>query len=159
MPLMPNPYVTNVTIRNNRVVLTVEATEFTPDETLEISGHATQTGGAFAVFNDIQSVPEPNPDGRAYMWVTARPSAGFKKDHAVTVVLRAARVWTTVLQPQPDPGSSTPPGDVHLPADGDSADEGTGWSVVTKVAYAVPSSTGDADPAYTGGETSFQSGS
>lgn len=157
---MPNPYVTNVTLRNNLVVLTVEATEFTPGESLEISGHATQTGGAFAVFNDIQLVPEPNPDGRAYMWVTARPSAAFKKGHAVTVVLRAARVWTTVVQPQPDPGSSTGPGAKLPPADGEGqAGMGTIWNDVTQVTYAVPLSTGDAGQASAGGETSFQPGS
>jgi hypothetical protein len=156
---MPNPYVTNVTFRNNLVVLTVEATEFTPGESLEISGHATQTGGAFGVFNDIQLVPEPNPDGKAYMWVTARASAAFKKGHAVTVVLRAARVWTTVVQPQPDPGSSTGLGAVIPPAGGDDpAGEGTTWNTVTEVAYAVPSSAGNADPAPAGDASSFQSG-
>lgn len=157
---MPNPYVTNVTFRNNLVVLTVEATEWTPGESLEISGQATQTGGAFAVFNDIQLVPEPNPDGKAYMWVTARPSVAFKKGHAVTVVLRAARVWTTVVQPQPDPGSSTGPAAKLPPPGGDDpAGDGTTWSVVSEVAYAVPVSTGDAGQSSAGAESSFQPGS
>jgi hypothetical protein len=149
---MPNPYVTNVTIRNNQVVLTVEVDEFVPGETLEIAGHATQTGGAFAVFNDIQVVPEPNPDGKAYMWVKASPSAGFNKDHAITVVLRAARVWTTVVGPPADPGSSTGLGTVRPP---DPAGEGTTWSDVTQVAYAVPSATGDAGQAPAASGASF----
>jgi hypothetical protein len=156
MPLMPNPYVTNVTLKNNQIVLKIEVDEFTTGETLEISGHATQTGGAFAVFNDIQPVPEQDPDGGAYIWVTAPSSQDFKKGHAVTVVLRAARVWTTVLgEPQPDPGTSTGSAAVIPPTLDEPAEEGTTWNDVRKVTYAAPSSTGLAGQTPTGSGASF----
>jgi hypothetical protein len=156
MSLMSNPYVTSVTLRNNQVVLTIDAHEFTPGDSLEIAGHATQTGGAFAVFNAIQTVPKLNPDGKAYMWVTASPSADFKNDHAITVVLRAARVWTTVVDPQPGPGSSAGAGAVYLPPDGDGpADEDPTWNVVRTVAYAVPSPTENPGQAPTASGASF----
>jgi hypothetical protein len=162
---MPHPYVTKVTFFNNQLVLTIEIDEFAPGETLEISGHVTQTGGGFAVFNDIQPVPEHNPDGGAYMWVKAPPSSAFKKGHAVTVVLRAARVWATVLgenQPEPGEAESAPPsGAAQSPPSSDQAEpagEGTTWGDVRQVAYPVPPPTGNglAPP---GSGASFHGGS
>jgi hypothetical protein len=151
MPLMPHPYVTNVTLKNNKIVLTVQVDEYPAGEDLEISGHATQNGGAFAVFNDIQQVPKPNPDGTAYMYVTASPSQGFKQGHPVTVVLRAARVWTTVL------GETQPGGAAQLPPD-DPAADGTTWTSIRAVTYAAPSSNGNAAQTPTGSEYSFPDG-
>jgi len=95
---MPHPYVTKVTLKDNQIVLTIQVDDYPTGEPLEISGHATQNGGAFAVFNDIRHVPGPNPDGTAYIYVTAPASQPFVKGHAVTVVLRAATVWATVLE-------------------------------------------------------------
>jgi hypothetical protein len=129
---MPQQYVTNFALRNNQVVLTIEVYGFTPGETLEISGHATQDGGAFAAFNSSQAVPALNPDGAAHMYVTASPSEDFKKGWAVTVVLRAARVWTTVLA-EPQPAQGRPPAQAGLaPSEGQDelAEEGTTWNNV-----------------------------
>ena len=155
---MSNPYVTKVTFLGKQIVLTIQVDELTPGDSVEISGHATQNGGAFAVFNDIQQVPKPNLDGTAFMYVKASPSEEFKKGHPVTVVLRAARVWTTVLgEPQSGQGSS--PDAAMLPTSPDDAEpagEGTTWSDVRKVTYAAPLSTGDAGQTSTGSGASFQ---
>ena len=167
---MTRPYVTKVTVKNEQIMLKIGVDEFTPGETLEISGHATQTGGAFAVFYDIQLVPEKDPDGEAYIWVKAPPSQDFKKGHAVTVVLRAARVWTTVLgEAPPEPGSSpgqtesaTLQGLAQLPqsqGSDESADEDTNWNDVRAVIYAGPSSLGNAGQTLIRGGASFQPGS
>jgi len=143
---MANGYVTKVTLRNNQVVVKIGLDDFTPRESVEISGYATQAGGAFAVFNDIQLVPERDPDGEITMWVKAPPSADFKKGKAVTVVLRAARVWTTVLGER-EPGSS--------PDQDEPTDEGMTWDDVREVKYAAPSSAGHTDQTPTGGDTTF----
>jgi hypothetical protein len=148
---MPMPYVISATInQENKLVLTVKIDdEFTTGEPLEISGHATQNGGAFAVFNVIENVPDRNPDGTAYIYVAATPSQPFVKGHPVTVVLRAATVWATVLketqtEPAPQLANETEP-----------AAEGTGWSVVSNVSYATPPATGSNGHAPTGGGASF----
>jgi len=143
---MANGYVTKVTIRNNQVLIKIGLDDFTPDESVEISGYATQAGGAFAVFNDIQLVPERDPDGEINMWVKAPPSADFKKGEAVTVVLSAARVWTTVLGER-EPGSS--------PDQYGSTDEGMTWDDVREVKYATPSSAGHASQITTGEDATF----
>lgn len=155
-PPPPRPYVTNVTLKNNQIVLTVKVDDYPPGEPLEISGHATQNNGAFAVFYDLQPVPEPNPDGTAYMYVKAPQSQEFEQGHDVTVVLRAARVWTTVLgEEQPEQGSATV---VGPQVQGESAGEGVNWNTVKAVTYAGPSSTGHAGQTTAGSEASFPGG-
>jgi hypothetical protein len=158
MPLMSNPYVTNVAFISNQIVLTVQVDDYEPDDTVEISGTATQTNGAFAVFNAIQRVPAPNPDGKTYMYVKAPPSENFKKGHAVTVVLRAARVWTTVLgEEQSEPVTPTAPR--PSPAgENASAEDGHAWSHVTNVTYAGPSSAGNDGQESAGNEAGFRDG-
>lgn len=157
---MSNPYVTNVTIKNNQVVLTIKIDDLPPGEPLEISGQATQNDGALAVFYDLQPVPEPTPDGTIYMYVKAVPSQSFKKGHAVTVVLRAARVWTTVLgAPQPEGGSSQPvAASVVSQTQDDPAEDGMTWNDVRAVTYAQPWSTGNAQKTPAGSEASFPGG-
>jgi hypothetical protein len=162
MPLMPNPYVKNVAFVDGNIVLAIRVDEYPVNEVLEISGYATQAGGAFAVFNDIQPVRERNPDGTDLMYVKASPSPAydFKQGHDVTVVLRAARVWTTVLgESPPEQGWSPEPTAEVQPDEAASAEDGTSWSEVKKVAYAIPLPTGNAGQASAGGETSFQSSS
>ena len=142
MPLMSPPYVTGVTFKKSQIVLTVRVDNFQPGESLEISGQATQNGGAYAAFNETQSVPERNPDGTAYIYVTATPSQAFEEGRNVTVVLRAAKVWLTVL------GESPPEQGVvgHV----DPAGDGSTWSYIH--AMWPP----DDDQASAGNEASFQ---
>jgi hypothetical protein len=139
---MPNPYVTNVTFRNSQIVLTVRVDEFRPGESLEISGHATQNGAAFASFYDTQTVPKPNPDGTAYIYVKATPSEQFEKGHSITVVLRAAKVWVTVL-------GDSPPEQGASGLQAELAGEGSTWSYIKAV---WPP---DDDQASAGNEASF----
>ena len=98
---MPPPWVKKVTIKEEQIVLTVQADDFRTGENLEISGYATQTSGAFAVFDIIKTVPDPNPDDTVNMYVTATPSRPFTKGEAVTVTLRAGPVWVSVLEEPP----------------------------------------------------------
>jgi hypothetical protein len=130
---MPRPYVTNVTSQNNQIVITVKVNGFPSDEPIEISGYATQNDGALAVFYDLQPFPAPNPDGTAYVYLTASPTENFKQGHPVTVVLRMSRVWTTVLEEEePEEPSPVPVENVE-PTEG-----GTAWSYIKAVTYAAP---------------------
>ena len=148
---MANPYVENVAFIKNQIVLAIRVDEYPENEVLEISGYATQSNGALAVFNDIKAVPKPNPDGSDYMYVEAAPSQGFKKGQAVTVVLRAARVWTTVLEESGETGVTSLGEDTP-------AGEGTSWNNIKEVTYALPSSTGSADQTPPGSGANFQGG-
>ena len=137
---MPNPYVTGVTFKNSQIVLTVLVDDYQAGESLEISGQATQNGGAFAAFYDTQTVPEHNPDGTAYIYVKATPSQEFEKGRNVTVVLRAAKVWVTVLGDSPPETGASP----HV-----EAGEGSTWNYIK--ALWPP----DTDQASAGSEASF----
>jgi hypothetical protein len=135
-PVPPHPWVTDVTFKDNQIVLTVKIEGFNSGETIELSGYATQVGGAFAVFNDLQTVPEPNPGNKILMYVTSLSSRGFVEGDAVTVVFRAARVWTTVLE-EGEEGESGgyektgPPPEL--------AEDGTSWSRRSSAAFVAPS--------------------
>lgn len=150
---MPPPWVKKVTIKEEQIVLTVQADDFRTGENLEISGYATQTSGAFAVFDIIKTVPDPNPDDTVNMYVTATPSRPFTKGEAVTVTLRAGPVWVSVLEEPPTGQESAPQAKPPHPAE-----EGTTWSVVRSAAYAEPSSGEDDDQTSAGSEDSFQAG-
>jgi hypothetical protein len=128
---MPHPYVTNVTLRDGQIVLTVRVDDFVGDDSVEISGYATQNGGAFASFYDIQPITE-NPDGTRVVYVKATPSQGFNNGEAVTVSLRAARVWVTVLTEGPEITATY--------GDTGPAQEGTTWNNPTSMAWATPGS-------------------
>lgn len=137
MPLMPNgshPYVTRVTFTGGQIMLTVEVDDFPDGVPVEISGYATQNGGAFANFYDIQSVTK-NPDGTGDVYVTATPTQGFTVDDTITVVLRVARVWVTVIDPagqNPPDNGWTQPGPTSTPPDN------TVFDVIRKVAEVSP---------------------
>jgi hypothetical protein len=160
---MSNPYVVNVAFIKNQIVLAIQVDDYPVGEVLEISGYATQSNGALAVFNDIKPVPARNQDGTDYMYVKAFPSPPkqFMKGHAVTVVLRASRVWTTVLG-EPQPEQEQLGGHVREVAgqdqQGEAAEEGTRWSVVRVEAYAAPLPEGDAGQPPAGGGANFPGG-
>lgn len=126
---MPDSYVTEATFTpGGPITLKVMVTDFAPGEYLEISGHATQTGGAFANYYEIQPVPaNVDADGDRYVTVTAQPipPQKFYNDEDVTVVLRVARVWVTVLGKLPNQDTYTQP-----PA----AQGAATWNVVRQVA-------------------------
>jgi hypothetical protein len=127
---MPHGYVTKVTFKAGDIVLTVVLDEYLANEPVEISGFATQNSGGFAIFNDTQSVQE-NPDGTVIIYVKATPSVEFNTGEDVTVSLRVATVWVTVLgEGQDGPEYSKP--------EGTPTQDGETWSIVKAVGYPKP---------------------
>ncbi len=132
---MTLPYVTDVSRKDGQIVLTIELEKYLAGESVEISGSATQANGAFANFYDIQSA-NVNPAGKLIMFVKANPARQFHGGEAVTVVLRASRVWTTVL-------TLSPNGQMPVPLTGSpqpvpAAEDGTIGNIVTAVEWAAP---------------------
>jgi len=150
---MPNPYVTKVTFKDGQIVLTVELDESLADESVEISGYATQDSGGFANFYDIQNAKE-NPDGSVIMYVSAAPSQDFMNGQPVTVSLRAARVWVTVLaESQDGQGSRYHP--AKIPG-GTTARDGTTWGELAAVGSVSPLSYPSAGQASAGSDSNFR---
>jgi len=83
----------------------VLVSEFQDDketEYVEISGYATQTGGAFAnIYNIAEVLPKAggvsDPQLSVDVTVTPGPDKPFRIDQPVTVGMRVAKVWVTVL--------------------------------------------------------------
>jgi hypothetical protein len=153
---MPHPYVTKVTFTGGQIILTVQVDEFLspefPNELVEISGYASQNSGGFAIFYDMQPV-KATPDGTVLMYIKSTPAQGFKNGEPVTVSLRAAKVWVTVLTESQD-GQMTPASATEDPT----PPEGTAWGTVTAVEW--PSSGGplplsSAGQASAGGDSNF----
>jgi hypothetical protein len=142
---MSEPWVTRATIIGGQLLLTVQVDEFVAGESLEISGYATQHGGALATAFDIQNVIR-NRDGSATMYVTAKSSQAFQEGYDITVVLRAARVWMTVLRQQGEP----PTGILERPP----AEEGTVWDSVRATGWETVSGS----PTWIAGGTPAASG-
>jgi hypothetical protein len=123
-----NSYVTNVEIDNDSTIkVSLDVDAFMPGELVEISGYVAQNHGAFATFNEFKTITTKLGD-TANLTVTATPcptSNEFQKGQAVTVLLRAAKVWVTVLaegQPQ------------QLGAPLNVAEPGTRWGKIKGVA-------------------------
>ena len=132
---MSLPYVTDVSFKDGKIVLSIQLEKELANESVEISGYATQSNGAFATFYDIQSARE-NPAGKVMMFVKATPTTQFQTGEPVTVSLRASRVWVTVLTETPDGQQSTGPIQHHAVHDGTAAQDGTTWNTVTAVQWA-----------------------
>jgi hypothetical protein len=122
---MSLPYVTKVTFIDGKIVLTVELNKYLANQSVEISGYATQNSGGLATFYDVQSVGA-EPDGTVVMFVSATPSAQFNDGEPVTVSLRAARAWVVVL---------TQAGRMGGVEDGTPAPDGATWDTVQTVGY------------------------
>lgn len=127
---MVNPYVTSATFASGQMTFSVLADDFQGDEEeyIEISGYATQTGGAFANIYTVASIPAKAADGSKPPPVTVqanpRPQMKFRQDQDVTVAIRVSKVWVTVLRIAPlgDETENPPP-----PPDG------TTWNVIGHV--------------------------
>jgi len=95
---------------------------------VEISGQATQDGGAFANIHAIKRVPtEPNGGPGVYyidVTVDTIPPNQFRKDQDVAIFVRVSKAWVTVLgQLNPPPAASSD----------QTADVGTTWDQVKEV--------------------------
>jgi hypothetical protein len=135
MPIVSLPYATDVSFKDGQIVLTIQLDSYLANESVEISGSATQSNGAYATFYDIQSVDE-NPAGKVVMFVKATPTIAFQSGEPVTVSLRASRVWVTVLTESPD---EPMPSAAHPPQGPTAGTTPLGpWNRVTAVAWAAP---------------------
>ena len=109
-----HPYVQTAAIKDNLIEITVVFDYADTDSYAEISGSATQSGGAFANFYDIKQVtpaPAGAPDDHPTISVSAHPLPpnNFAAGDDVTFVIKVAKVWLTVLGPAPDPRTGPDP--------------------------------------------------
>jgi len=87
----------------DQIKLSVEVTDFmSAGGSVEISGQATQVGGGFADIYKIVDMTEAtqgDTPGEWFVTVTAdtAPPYRFRKDQDVTVFIRTAKVWVSVL--------------------------------------------------------------
>ena len=105
---MSNSLVTRAEIDGNKhIVLSIDVDAFKPGEYVEVSGCAAQTSyeaqsnGGFASFGEIQKIKNPDSTGTVKLTVTAKPTRKFKQGLDVTVAVRVAKVWITVLSDPP----------------------------------------------------------
>jgi len=97
---MPESYVKSAMIKGGKIAVSVLVDDFKDYQFVEISGQATQTDGGFANFYEIAQIPAiANPDGSLYVEVTATPIPPnrFRRDQDISVVLRVATIWLTVV--------------------------------------------------------------
>jgi hypothetical protein len=101
MPLMPHGFVTSAKLEDGKITFSVGLYDFQSNEPVEISGHATQSGGAFANIYQIAQVPATGngPKGEPSVDVTVEPLSAkkFRQNEDVIVTIHAAKVWVTVL--------------------------------------------------------------
>jgi len=100
MSLMPESYVKSAMIKGGKIAVSVLVDDFKDYQFVEISGQATQTDGGFANFYEIAQIPAiASPDGSLYVEVTATPIPPnrFRRDQDISVVLRVATIWLTVV--------------------------------------------------------------
>jgi hypothetical protein len=129
--VLSHPWVYSVMKTGGKITFRVEVTDFQPTAgVVEISGQATQEGGAFAPIYATATVPsapngdpdEPEEAGRSFVNVdvTENPAYPFKIGEAVTVFVRVSKAWVTVIGPSTVGGS--------LPVEsGQVAPDGTTW--------------------------------
>jgi hypothetical protein len=96
-------FVTKATLQNGKITFSVGVYDFEAGDPVEISGYATQTGGAFANIYQIDQVPDM-ADPSVDVTVEPRSSQQFSQNEEITVVIRAAKVWVTVLGSNPPQG-------------------------------------------------------
>jgi hypothetical protein len=153
---MGRPYVTKVAFRKGQIVLTLAVDDFLADDSIEISGFATQNSGGLATFYDIQPIIE-NPDGTRVVYTKATPAQEFHNGEDITVSLRAARVWTTVITGSEVGGISSEKSGGDTP--GTPYQDGTILDNVRTVAWAAvsgPSPSSSASQASAGGGPYFR---
>jgi hypothetical protein len=132
-------------IKNGLIELTVEFDRLDSGSYVEVSGSASQTGGAYANFYDVAKVPadlsDPNGENPSVtVSAHALPPGKFMKDQDVTCVIRTGKVWLTVLGRQ---ATSAEQGVTDL-----TAGENTTWDDVKKVSHITDD---DKPPNETGG--------
>jgi hypothetical protein len=99
---MPHTRVPEIELRDDgSIALTIEVFGFEDPALIEISGSATQANGAIATFYDIQNLPPAESGRGSFVTVVAISSPKFAAGEVITVVGRAAKIWSTVLLNDP----------------------------------------------------------
>src|SRR5690349_21218255 len=123
---MSNTYVPRVELnKDGTITLYVNVPDFDEGTPIEISGQATQTNGAAATFYSVQVMPGHGTQDAplAVRSVPAVPPNQFAAGFPITVVVRAAEVSITALEPQaPDPDEGA------QPAQGDPGEINAAWN-------------------------------
>src|SRR5215471_11815512 len=81
-----------------KLALSVLLTGFEKDESVTVSGYATQNGGSMVTIFDTQTVDSVGFDGVANLTVYVTPPEPFNPEEEITIVISAAKVWMTVLK-------------------------------------------------------------
>jgi hypothetical protein len=100
---MVNPHVEKIEQQPNgtggvKLALSVLLTGFEKDESVTVTGYATQSSGSMVTIFDTQTVDSVGFDGVANLTVYVTPPAQFKPEEEITIVISAAKVWATVLK-------------------------------------------------------------
>jgi hypothetical protein len=101
-----HPWVYSAKIANGKITFSVEVTDFKSDAgDIEISGQATQEGGAFAPIYCIKNMKDAvegtgDDKGRFFMEdveANISPEYPFREGLNITVFVRVSKVWVTVI--------------------------------------------------------------
>jgi hypothetical protein len=128
---MPYPFVKSATIQNSVITLTVELDYADSGSYVEISGSATQSGGAYANFYAIAEAPSgfagpTGPHPTVDVSAHSEPPNNFTIGEDVTTVVRLSKLWVTVLGPNASQSSNT---------SGGQAAEGTTWDTIKRLSH------------------------
>jgi hypothetical protein len=126
---MVNPHVDKIEQLPNgtggvKLALSVLLTGFEKDESVTITGYATQSSGTMVTIFDTQTVDSVGFDGVANLTVYVTPPAQFKPEEEITIVISAAKVWATVLK---NDGTTTWNAEYYPGAPGQGG-QGSTWS-------------------------------
>ena len=132
---MVNPHVDKIEQQPNgaggvKLALSVLLTGFEKDESVTITGYATQNSGSMVNIFDTQTVNSVSFDGVATVIVYVTPPQEFKPEEEITIVTSAAKVWPTVLK---NDGTNAAPGTttwkaVSYPGAPAQGGQGSTWS-------------------------------
>ena len=106
---MSHGFVKSARVTNGKITFRVEDDDFDPDEYIEVSGNASQAGGAFA---EIHAIAKPSAangaNDKPYVDVTVDPLSQrpFNDNEDIMVFVQVSYVWVTVLGPGPGPGKT-----------------------------------------------------
>jgi len=81
------------------IVVYVQTDSFKPGREVEVSGYLLQGYRAYAAFTRNMSIPFDAKPGETVTLQVELPAMGLKKREDVTVVVRVAEAWPTVLEP------------------------------------------------------------
>jgi hypothetical protein len=126
----PYPYVKSATLLNNVITLTLEFDHPDSGSYVEISGSATQTGGAYANFYGVtettSGLTDPTgPNPTATVSANPQPGPSFTAGEDITFVIEVGAKWLTVLSVDPN-----------------STSEGTTWDNLKRWSHVVTGPSG-----------------